>query len=314
MVNKNGNTIAVASGGDESFAMPVAVSMYSVKENYTGNKKLTFYILDGGMSKKSVSKINTILGLKNVKWLRPDISKLRRFPKIGHLNEFTYMRLFLPEILGEKLENIIYLDGDTVTNRSIHKIISSKVNHYSVSAVRDFGGPVASSQYALKEVYGDLNIHPNTPIFNAGVIIINIEKWKKDEVFDKCVRYLERFGSRVRLADQEALNAVLVGNWGEISWKWNVQVGALKSFESWEPSEFKSKISRNKDRLLSSPYIAHFVGSRKPWKTGLNNPCGPLFVKYLRRSGWFSEYEFYRWYAKWFVRASLDAGRNMLNR
>ena len=67
--------------------------------------------------------------------------------------------------------------------------------------------------------------------------------------------------------DQDGINAVIAGNWGELDPRWNVQlyISIDRTLRLIEDSPHKQRLIRDRWRLIRDAYIWHYVGSRKPW-------------------------------------------------
>jgi len=309
--------LAVACGGDENFALPIATTLYSVASNLPPETNLHVFILDGGICELSRRRISHVLTNTKmdtqVEWVKPNLSALHGLPTTDLLNRSIYLRFLIPEIVPYWIDNIVYLDADTIVERSLHDLLEVHDDNYPITAVRDFGGPYAASSYGLSGSYETLGIDDLTPLFNTGVMVINPPRWRAEDITERAFNYAERLKGFVQLPIQEVLNATLANKWKEVDWRWNVQVGALQSFDAWEDTPFKMKMRPHVDQLLRNPYIAHFIGPRKPWRAGLTNPLRPRFTHYLKESGWFTPMEFKQWYLKWLASSLSHIGYDLWN-
>jgi lipopolysaccharide biosynthesis glycosyltransferase len=122
-------------------------------------------------------------------------------------------------------------------------------------AVRDALVRNVSSTFGIG-AFDEIGLGPSDQYFNAGMMVIDLEKWRKSGVAQAALDYLRRYSDRVFFWDQEALNAVLARKWNAVDERWN-----------W---------SANLDRLsrdgahsgngaATLPRIIHFVGNIKPW-------------------------------------------------
>ena len=85
-------------------------------------------------------------------------------------------------------------------------------------------------------------LHPiaDTPYFNSGVLVINLTRWRKENVGDRVIEYLRKYQPYVQLEDQEGLNAVLANDWGKLDPKWNL-ISHIYYFDQWQESAFKEE-------------------------------------------------------------------------
>ncbi|PHM05919.1 glycosyltransferase [Nostoc sp. 'Peltigera malacea cyanobiont' DB3992] len=77
--------------------------------------------------------------------------------------------------------------------------------------------------------------------------------------------------------DQDALNAILAGKWGELEPGWN-QMPYLFQYSSWQDSPFTEDVF---NQLINNPDIIHFSTKDKPWHNSCNHPDKDLFFNTL---------------------------------
>jgi lipopolysaccharide biosynthesis glycosyltransferase len=117
------------------------------------------------------------------------------------------------------------------------------------------------------------------PYFNAGVLVMDVSAWRRENVGERALRYVVG-GSPLQWADQDSLNGV-VEHMHELDARWNAQ-----------HSNF---LPRNRHR---SAAVWHFIGG-KPWNPRSKTPGTYAWVWNLARSGWFSRVEVLKWLLFW---------------
>ncbi|MHC5828967.1 MAG: glycosyltransferase family 8 protein, partial [Nostoc sp.] len=120
-------------------------------------------------------------------------------------------------------------------------------------AAQDLGAPYVSSPRGLIN-YQELGISPESKYFNSGVLVMNLKKWREDQIFEKVIEYLTINKQYVRWHDQDALNAILAGKWGELEPGWN-QMPYLFQYSSWQDSPFTEDVF---NQLINNPDIIHY--------------------------------------------------------
>jgi len=130
------------------------------------------------------------------------------------------------------------------------------IDNQYLFAVQDMGCPLVSSKNGLK-TYQELQIRPDTPYFNSGVMILNLKKWREDDMSFKVINYLEENGRRLRYWDQDGLNAILAGCWGKLDPRWNQ---LPNKFSSWQESHFSEEVYH---QVMEAPYLIHFASDDK---------------------------------------------------
>ena len=162
----------------------------------------------------------------------------------------------------------------------------------------------------LPLVFHRLPCRSDALYFNSGVMMIDLERWRKRNCFDRAMCHIKSFKKTIQWGDQDVLNAVLLGDWGLLDESWNVQVAACLNHEKWEDSRFKSAIGARLKSLFDPPCILHFVGPWKPWKIGLDNRLQKRYFRYLVASDWFDPLQFCFWYLNWLLKGVASLIKN----
>lgn len=173
----------------------------------------------------------------------------------------TYYRLFFPSLLPSYINKVLYLDSDII-------VIGDLKELYNI----DTGNlPIAVASDPCLDVRHELNIHSSEEYFNAGVMLINIKTWIDQEVTENAVKYLIDNPEKIKLVDQDALNATLIGKWYKIDRRFNF---------TWlhEYLQTPTKI------LLKDVVIIHYITPKKPWHFLTRNKFRYLYHYYLKKS------------------------------
>ena len=106
----------------------------------------------------------------------------------------------LPEILPN-LNKIIYLDGDTMVRGSLHDLWSIDLSNYVIGAAVE---PTANSERKKA-----ISLELTKPYYNAGVLLINMEKWKEMNAGKIVLNFYKEHQGRLFANDQCAINGAL---------------------------------------------------------------------------------------------------------
>lgn len=296
-------TIIVVCAADSNYAMPLAVTLRSALENLKGNCKIIFYIIDGGITDFNKQKIlkSLILESCEVEFIQisdsltsditiahESIESKNIETKAKYISVASFYRLLIPQLLPEQVEKVIYLDCDLVVKGDLEQLWQTDLGENYVLAVRDTWIPSISSPTGRLN-YQKLGLDPDSPYFNAGVLVINLRKWRTDEFSPKAIQYFRQNLEYIGWYDQGLLNALLVGQWGQLDPRWNFNATSfydysLEDYFSWKDSE--SLLSEDiYNRLVRYPYIVHFVSEKKPW-TSRYTPRREDFFEYVDRTAW----------------------------
>ena len=252
------------------------VVVTSVGINVTSDDVM-MYLLHNGLKDSTVKRLQKIadkyrLGLK---FLEIDLEILIDCPvdeKIHYGNIMMYARLLLSSMLPN-LDKVIYLDCDLVVCKDLKSLWETDVNDVALAMVPD-------RLYQDKETLSRLGMNNN--YLNSGVIVMNLDYWRKHDVQNRLLSYIIDKGNELIYNDQDALNVILKDERRQLPVKYNVTPHHfLKNSDNY-PKEMQEEI---RDARID-PIIFHYLGKIKPWSLGCYIPGKDLFKKYQKASGW----------------------------
>lgn len=174
-----------------------------------------------------------------------DVTQSRHVPKA------TFLRFLALEALSKIHDRVAYLDGDLYLSwGSWTELFSIPPGDNPVAAVAArpiwFNNPRfrygRRYRKALCEAMGDRYL-------NAGMLLIHSARYQAQEISQRSLQFYADHPDLCGQGDQSALNAVLAGNWDELSPSWN-----------WQVSPFNYPILAD-----LNPRVVHFTGPIKPW-------------------------------------------------
>ena len=276
-------TLHVAAACDQSYAMPLAVTLASLSANLRPSRSVRVHVMQRQLPIELRQKIerSTRPGAVEINWIDIGTNHLQSLR--ATLRSFdtvsleSYYRLLLPDVLPQDLDKVIYLDSDLVVISDLSRLWDMDVTATSLFAASELApsSRLVSSSAGIR-LYRELGLSPDLKFFNSGVMLINLRKWRQDRVALRAFVYLEAAMQYLRWHDQEALNAVLAGDWNELDPRWNVTMHLFRA-------DSKSAQSR---RLLREPYIVHFNSAIKPWQRDFSLGFRELFFQYLDKTAW----------------------------
>ncbi len=292
-------TLVVVAAADDNFAMPLAAMVKSVLCNLAPDRRLVLYVIDGGLGEESRSRLLESWSSDRllVHWLQPEFSALQHMKITGHVNLLTYSRLLIPELLPARHQKAIYLDCDIIVLADLAEVWDRDPGEHHLLAVQDMTAPWMCSETALANFeacrpylsaaealinFRELNIPPNTKYFNAGLLLLNLEKWRATDTARRVIEYLRDHPDQVRWWDQDGLNAILHREWGELDLPWN-QIPHIFRYPSWRESPFSEADYK---AITEHPKAIHFSARSKPWHGDNTHPARNLFFHYLDQTTW----------------------------
>jgi lipopolysaccharide biosynthesis glycosyltransferase len=291
--------ITVVSAADDNYAMPLAVTIRSAIDHLAPSRQLNVCILNGGLTERSKARLLRSWRAPNVavRWLEPPIEQIADLKTENHLNLVTYLRLFMPSLLPADLDRALFLDADMLIQRDLSELWETELGDAPIAAVNDYftpylntreavGRPTICDRYPEKNLpvpnYRELGLKGTAGYFNAGVMVVNLAKWREMDVLHQAMDLVRTHHEHVRYCDQYALNVLFSGRWQPLDPRWN-QNSNLWAWGDKGDGAFKPELFR---RLRNDPWIIHFTWIRKPWHFGCTHPDTRKFFKVVDRTDW----------------------------
>lgn len=274
----NTNPIIVTAA-NEDYSYPLSVMLKSLEMNLENGCCVNVYVLFSSFSDKAKSEMTFSLDSEklNLNWVEVNHNKLLDLKIDGHVSIATYYRLLIEETFLE-FDKVIYLDADLIVNRCICKMWKANFKGRHLLAVPHASrkSRLVSGERGLPS-YKVLGIPEDTRTFNAGVLILNLKLWRRDNISTKVIEYLKKYHEYVLWWDQDGLNAILYNKWLPLSAVWNVMTNHLVTFSSWEDSLLSKRVYLT---VWRNPAIVHYAGPSKPWLPDYVDPFQNLFFEY----------------------------------
>jgi lipopolysaccharide biosynthesis glycosyltransferase len=237
---------------DHKYVMPAEVLIKSIIENNKEHELAIHVIKDSTITDEDMCKLNTFsCGNVQILYHEIDEKEFARFSKIGNLPNVVYYRLFLSSILNNSIKKALYLDCDIVVDGNLSVLFGLNNEKVGISAVLDARSNGESKRLKMPFSLG---------YFNSGVMFINLDFWRRNNVEQLFVGILENKDSRLVYYDQDVLNIVFGKSKTILPIEYNFQT-----------------ISKS----LVHPIIIHFTqGNAKPWNNSKIHPYADIWFKY----------------------------------
>src|SRR3546814_353430 len=144
----------------------------------------------------------------------------------------------------------LYLDCDIVVRNDIAALWNLSLGDKVLGAARNL--------FFVR--HDDLDLPAGADYFNAGVLLMNLRRWREADGTARLIRFIEAHHDHLWAHDQDALNAVFCGEFLELAPRWNFQTSMLWS----EPDGLGLSYWEFR-RLLADPAIVHYTSPSKPW-------------------------------------------------
>ena len=249
-----GDEINVEFSLDGNLKHQLQVVLESVLTNTS--RPVRAYVLCRDHDQSDFERVAALFPTVSFVWLpTDDVDYGDVIGMIKHITIATMDRLLLPELLPD-VSRIIHHDLDAVTLGDLAELYETDLEGHAIAA-RTSPQPEFRSGFRTIIAAGErLKNAPDLARelikrtharhvydfdgFNAGVLVLDLERMRKDQFCRQFLPYAERFG----MHDQEILNVYAGADRKPLDSSWN----ALPRVE-----------------LLSEPKIVHWAGYQKPW-------------------------------------------------
>lgn len=242
---------------DDGYAAHLGTAIYSLLINNRG-LPVTITVLTSDMSPKNQARLGKICGNFSTPF-RIEFVQEGLFSDLvlrNHLTTSTYFRLLAPDFI--KSQKCLYLDSDVLVVGSIAELFEYDLNDYYLAAVKNPGF----------QGHPGLGMSPSSHYFNAGVMVMNLSKWRKHGIRNLVFEFTLANSAAILHADQCGLNAVIDGDWLGLRDDFNLQTATRKADET--------------SRM--QPIIVHFTGNSKPWHTNNFDPFKRVYWSYRNKT------------------------------
>jgi lipopolysaccharide biosynthesis glycosyltransferase len=175
----------------------------------------------------------------------------------------TFLRICLHDLFPD-LSRIIYLDADILVRHDITRLWEIDLEGKPLGAVVESPFSTAANRIeSMSEIFAK---HFKGPYFNGGVLMMDLDMWRKNDYAQKVLDFnerLEKEGDIYKLGDQSPLNLAFQNNWRHLPPSWNFSPYVDPTFSRGHKLamiDHKTYLNIHQD-----PAIVHFLGSFKPW-------------------------------------------------
>jgi lipopolysaccharide biosynthesis glycosyltransferase len=261
----------IATAIDRAFVEPACVLLASIAANAdVAEADLVVYGLGLAQHDRDClyESCGTMANKLSVIDLGFAVDRLKKLPvTLTVPSVVAYARMLVPSILPHSAARLLYLDSDIVVINSLRSLFETKLAGAILGAVPDAIAPWLDLSFRSAV----LGLSNPTFYFNSGVLLIDAEAWRGEDVTEKAFAFTQNLppGTRLSFPDQDVLNAILAGSWLPLDRKWNFfrQIGD----EPLSLPEYRSEVT-----------IVHFASGLKPWVSGSTHPGKQLYLDHRR--------------------------------
>ncbi|NUN65846.1 glycosyltransferase family 8 protein [Pseudanabaena biceps] len=268
--------IEIVTACDDNYVQHLAVMLCSLLENTLYREKINIWVIDGAISQDKKIMLSTFISNKYqifINYLNVDEKPYKNFKLSYHFTHSIYYRISIPEIIPFNINKVIYLDSDMVLKQDIYNLWLIDLKDCFIGAIELLD---VDKRHLKGIIKNDLDY------FNSGVLVMNINKWRENNVSQQVIDFISNYQEKIIWWDQDSLNAVLYQKWLSLPLKWNLQTNFF--------DVNVSKCARGLElrEAIAKPAIIHYTGMHKPWDYIDNHPYKQEYYKYLALTPWHS--------------------------
>lgn len=255
----------------------------TIKSVLYHNRDVDFYILNSDIAPEWFKLLGRKMEVVNstIHNVHFDKELFEGYKTGPHINYATYFRFFATEVVDS--DRVLYLDSDIIVTGELTSLFKLNLKGYSIGAVDDV--------YAYEGRESG---------FNAGVLLMDIAKWKEHSIVNSLLELAAEQNQAVHLGDQSILNIYFEENWLTLDEIYNYMVGV----DIYHLGQECERLDDN------PPVVVHYASHDKPWNTYSISRLRELWWTY-RDLDW-SEIAFRRSSLNYFERSNQSQKQAMV--
>lgn len=245
---------------NEKYVPYACVTLKSIAEHAKDGDDVRVHILSDYISERNKKRLECYC-LNNIKQVRVncefhiidsqlDDEILELPPQTLIWTKLAWYRILLPDLLGQDVRRVLYLDCDVYVNDDLDSLFAMDMGK-SIAACLD-------TEAYKDETYERLGYESRYRYVCSGVLLMNLDRWREKRIAEKLLDFARSNAGRIKYPDQDAINVVCKDDKIILPPKYGVivQFFRFKEFINEHLSEMKE--------LMLSPKIIHFSGYQ-PW-------------------------------------------------
>ncbi len=286
-MNNQSNQLNVLFSADDNYAQHLGAAMYSLLVTNKDFEKINIYIVDNEISKENKEKLFVIVrDFSKAKLHLIDFSTWKKKLQLNmpwDISISRYARLYIADMLPIEIERVIYLDCDMIICDSLTALWNIDFKQNVIAAVQDA---------VSDEIKTSVGMHANQPYFNAGMLLIDLNIWRKQKVGDKCLKFIELKKGSVVHHDQGVLNGVLNNLWRKVDLKYNLMTihffFNLNQINKYYRNHSNFYLEKEIEQAKKEPTIIHYTPSftTRPWVDKCKHPLKDKYWLSIANTPW----------------------------
>lgn len=281
------NELNVFFSSDDHYAQHLGAAMQSLLQNNQDFTVIRLYIIENEISASSKEKLCAIAEKflnAQIIWISFDAWKSRlQLNMTWSISMSSYARLFVADMVPVDMDRILYLDCDMIVCDSLQRLWNTDLRGCALGAVQD---TISNTTKAA------VGLAPEEQYFNAGMLLIDLAKWREQNIGSKCLSFIQERNGSVVHHDQGVLNGVLRNQWFRLPLCDNLMtIHFIFNRERILDYYGENAVFYLDNEIVNAkehPVVLHYTPSftSRPWCQDCKHPRKALYWENLNKTPW----------------------------
>lgn len=268
---------------DKQMVMPLAVTLTSMDGRC---HNLEAVVLSLGLTDSQKAGLRAASPMP-VEFIEIDEVVPRHFPRVMWLTRAAYGRMWIADLVDKSKNRVVYLDADLLIREPLDYLFAVDLEGCAIGACEAVL-PIKK----LKSDWERLGLDLQTRYMNTGVMVFDLDEYRKQGIKERAITFINDNLSHLKLADQDAINYAVMGNFKAIPPRWNQEavsrvIRPPLDHRTYSPGEMLE--------MIENPAIIHYSGTSKPWNSVIVDKGTSKMSKFYNMDPatdlWFATYE-----------------------
>lgn len=246
-------------------------SLVMLKSLFDNNQQRQFciYLIYSNVTYEEIENLKRFVAENNSQLVALKVSQdiFRNFPRQERWTVETYYRLLIADLLPINVKKVLYLDIDIIVNNRVDELYETNIDNYYMAVCEEKSGAVD-----IEKINYRWKREVKTKYFNAGVMLMNLEKIRQDITFASYVEAVKQLEYDLPYMDQDLMNYLLGEN--------------VKYIEA---DKYNNVILPNSVMPHCDSVIYHYGTEYKPWKEVKDTAYYRMWWEYAEKTRKFSK-------------------------
>ena len=289
---KEKDNLICAYFASDLYAEQCGVSIVSLFENNKSFNEIDIFIIEDKISQVNKDRLNFLCKKynRNIEYIplpNPTVFfKDDRFSikSLGH----TFGHMIVGQLLPKSIHKVLCIDSDMLVLADLHELWNTDLAGYYIAGCEGAPGSIALEK--------EMGIDPSHVHCNGGLIFINLDAVRKDNVEQKYVEYIKSVfnkGKNLAAYEEEVMNKCCYPKVFILPARYNLMTISLvmgyPAFIKFRgATNFYSEIEFNE--AVKNPAIIHalnnFYVKRRYWEKDSDSPYADVYQQYREMTPW----------------------------